>query len=269
MLPALLITFREVVEAVLIVATIAGLVIRMGEKQRIPTIVWSTLAAVIASVLMVVGGSLVGIRVSELYEGPSEALIEGVLMLVSGAFILWAVLSLHAHFAHHKVHLLQRIRTSVEAQENRILAVLVFTSVFREGVEIALFLSTTFLQEDPQQVLLGFGLGAMFGLFVALLLLTFTIRLPVYWAFRVSTLLLILFSAGLFVRGIHEFVELGYLPETPEFGIAMLSQANSFTQQMVKALFGITHTMSVMQATLYVGYTSALLYLTRTSKESN
>lgn len=269
MLPALLITFREVVEAVLVVATIAGLVIRMGDKSRIPTIAAAAGAAVLASALVIVGSSLLGLQFHNLYVGPTETLIEGVLMITSAVFMVWAVLSLHNHFAHHKVHLLHKIRGSVEAGENRVLAVLVFTAVFREGIEIALFLSTTFLQENPQQVLIGLMIGALFGLFVAALLMTFTIKLPVYWAFRASTVLLILFSAGLFVRGLGEFVELGYLPETPHVALFFMPQTQSFAHSMIQAVFGLTQTMSFLQIAVYAAYTCALLFLTRTSKQSN
>ncbi len=266
MLPAFLITFREVIEATLIVATIAGLLIRLEQRHRLPTVVGATVAAVGACILLIFGGSMIGFRMSSFYTGLTEEFVEGVLMLMSAGFIMWAVFVLHSHFAHHKVLLLQKIKGAVDQQENKVLFALVFTAIVREGIEIVLFLSTIFLQESPSAVLSGFGLGVAAGLFVSALLLTFTIRMPVYWAFRISSLLLILFSAGMLARGVNKFVELGVVPQTWEITFAFMPAAKTFAHDMIKSLFGITRTMSLLQIAIYASYTTVLLWATRSKR---
>ncbi|PIV71264.1 hypothetical protein COW57_00440, partial [Candidatus Roizmanbacteria bacterium CG17_big_fil_post_rev_8_21_14_2_50_39_7] len=49
----------------------------------------------------------------------------------------------------------QKVRKSIEEQEQRGLFVLVFTAVFREGFEIVLFLSTIYLSSNPQRIFIG------------------------------------------------------------------------------------------------------------------
>src|SRR3989344_6268229 len=173
MLPAFLITFREVIEASLIVATVLG------------------------------------IRIQKIYSGKTEELIEGVLMVTSAIFITWAVFFLHNYFGKYKTRLLAKIKSSVENEEQKGLFWLTFTAVFREGFEIVLFLSTIYFSSNPERIFAGFLTGLMGALVVSFGLFTATLKLPVYSAFRVTSLLLILFAAGLLARGIHEFAEFG------------------------------------------------------------
>ena len=140
MLPAFLITFREVIEASLIVATILGILVKLKQFKGIKTVWYATALAAILSILLLAVGSLFGLKIQELYTGKTEEFIEGIFMVTSAIFITWAVFFLHKYFSKYKVQLLQKIKATVENQEQKGLFILVFTAVFREGFEIALFL---------------------------------------------------------------------------------------------------------------------------------
>lgn len=253
MLPAFLITFREVIEAALIVATILGILVKLKQKKGIHTTYIAAFAAGAASILLLIVGSLLGVRVQELYE-EKEEIIEGILMITSAVFITWAVFFLHTYFARYKTKLLQKIKSTVEQQEQKGLFILVFTAVFREGFEIVLFLSTIYLSENPQHILGGFTLGALCALAVAFALFRATLRMPVYYAFRTTSILLILFAAGLLGRGLHEFGEIGLIPEFGEMNIVFLPEASTFVGGIIKAVFGITQKMHLTQLTAYSLY---------------
>ncbi len=260
MLPSFLITFREVIEATLIVATILGILTKIGKRSHVRIVWLATACAAIISLLLLIGGSLLGLKVQELYEGV-EKIFEGVLMMVSGIFITWAVFWLHTYFAQHKVKLLQKVRSTIDEQQKRGLFVLVFTAVFREGFEIVLFLSTVYLSSSPQEVLSGFGIGMAGGLLVSLLLFTATLKMPVYYAFRATSVLLVLFAAGLLGRGVHEFTEAGLLPELSKVTLVFLPQKGTITADMIKSIFGITRSMDMLQAAVYGLYISAMSYV--------
>lgn len=259
MLPAFLITFREVIEATLIVATILGILIKLNQHQGIKTVWLATIAAVVVSVLLLVLGSLVGVKIQEIYTGKTEEFIEGVLMIVSAIFITWAVFFLHNYFASYKTKLLQKLKDTVEKQEQKGLFVLVFTAVFREGIEIVLFLSTIYLSTNPKEIFTGFLLGIIGGLTVSFLLFTATFRLPIYYAFKTTSILLILFAGGLLARGVHEFAEAGILPEFEKVSLFFLPY-ESIIADMIKAVFGVTRYMDYLQITLYVGYIAAMIW---------
>lgn len=272
MLPAFLITFREVIEASLIVATILGILVKLGQTKSIKTVWLATGAAALLSIVLLGIGSLFGLEVQKIYSGRVEEFIEGVLMTLSAVFITWAVFFLHKYFSQYKVKLLQKVKATVEKEEQKGLFLLVFTAVFREGFEIVLFLTTIYFSANPSQIFAGFSSGLMGGLLVSVALFTATLRLPVYYAFRASSVLLILFAAGLLSRGIHEFAEAGIVPELTKVSLPLIPGGDSFMAEMIKAIFGITKSMDIAQITLYAGYVAFMywyVFLRKTQKATS
>jgi len=260
MLPAFLITFREVIEASLIVATILGILIKLNQQKSVRTVWLATGVASVASVLLIGVASILGLKFQELYTGKIEQTTEGVLMITSAVFITYAVFFLHKHFSRYKIHLIKKIKDSLEQNEQKGLFVLAFTAVFREGFEIVLFLSTIYFSSNPQSVLSGFGLGIVAGLLVSFGFFAATVRMPVYYAFRVTSLLLILFAAGLLSRGVHEFAEAGWIPEIGKTTLAFLPHESSVASDIIKTIFGLTKTMDAIQISLYTGYVAIMLW---------
>lgn len=260
MLPAFLITLREVIEAALIVATILGILVKLRQKKGIKTVWLATSAAAGVSILLLALGSLAGLKVQELYSGKIEELAEGTLMVTSAIFITWAVFFLHKYFARYKVKLLQKVKSTIESRERRGLFVLVFTAVFREGFEIVLFLSTIYFSSQPQEIFLGFLGGTIAALLLSFGLFSATLRLPVFYAFRTTSILLILFAAGLLARGVHEFTEVGLLPEINKITFAFIPPKATFAGDLIKAVFGITQKMDMIQLSAYALYTTFMSY---------
>lgn len=258
MLPAFLITVREVIEASLIVATILGILVRLKQAKSVKTVWLATAAAAGVSVALIGVGSLLGIKVQEVYAGKTEEFIEGILMVVSAVFITWAVFFLHKYFASYKTRLLVKIKETVEKEEQKGLFILVFTAVFREGFEIALFLSTIYFSSNPGQIFSGFVGGAAAGLLISFGLFAATIRLPVFYAFRITSVLLILFAGGLLARGAHEFVEAGVIPELAKMTFVFLPEKATVAGDMIKAVFGITRQMDAIQLTAYSMYVAGM-----------
>lgn len=266
MLPVFLITFREVMEASLIVATILGILIKLDHRESIKTVWLATSFAVFFSMLFLAISSFLGLKVQQLYSGELEKLIEGSLMVISAIFITWAVFFLHKYFAHHKANLLKKVGEAIQ-EEQKGLFILTFTAVLREGLEIVLFLSTIFLSTNPGKVLNGFLLGVAGGLIICLCLIKFTLRLPIKLAFKATNMLLILFAAGLLARGLHEFMELGILPETQLLTLMFIPTSNLIAD-FIKIIFGITRSMDMVQITVYLIYTIVLSWLVLFRKQT-
>lgn len=258
MIAALLITLREVIEASLIVATILGLMTKLGQKRDVKSVIWAILTAAVASFLLIAGGSLTGLKVQELYSGDTKAVIEGSLMILSAVFITWAVFFLHNYFGSYKTKLLLKIRSSVEEAEQYGLFFLTFTAVFREGLEISLFLLTIYFSSSPESIITGFTLGFILAILVSIGLFTATLRLPVFYTFRVTSILLVLFAGGLLTRGISEFVELGFLPELGRVSLFFLPSGTTFLGDLTKAVFGLSRTMNYLQLVVYSIYITVM-----------
>src|SRR5690348_13814510 len=202
MIPTLLITLREVIEASLIVATILGILTKLHQRESIKTVWFATASALLVSFLLVFGGSTIGINVQQIYQGNSEPIIEGILFIASAFFVTWAVFVLHKHFARKKMHILQKVKETIAVDERRGIFMLTFTAVLREGIEIVLFLSTLYLTTTRPAILGGFTLGVISGLVISGVLFFGTIRMPIFYTFRATSFLLIIFAGGLLARGI-------------------------------------------------------------------
>lgn len=255
MLPSFLITFREVIEASLIVATILGILVKTGQKKSVKTVWFAVTAAAIMSISLLGAGSLFGLKIQELYAERVENLFEGILMILSAIFITWAVFFLHNYFAAYKVTLLQKLKKTIWQRKQTGLFILVFTAVFREGFEIVLFLTTIYFSSSPQAIFSGFIGGASAGILASLLLFAATIRLPVYAAFKATSALLILFAAGLLTRGIHELAEAGIIAEVAKVHLTFMPASATVTGDVIKSIFGLTRSMDYLQITLYLSYT--------------
>lgn len=259
MLPAFLITFREVIEATLIVATILGILVKLGHKKSIRTVWWAAGTASLLSIVLIGISSIIGLQVQELFE-KHEAYIEGILTIISSLFITWAVFFLHKYFASYKTHLLAKIRNKIENLEQEGLFGLVFTAVFREGIEIVLFLTTVYFSSNPRSIFSGFTMGMTSALLVSLGLFTATLRLPIFYAFRVTSILLILFAGGLLARGVAEFTEIGLFPEIGKMTLVFIPPTATFMGEMIRSVFGITQKMDIAQLGLYGAYIAFMFW---------
>ena len=181
-------------------------------------------------------------------------------MVISALFITWAVFFLHTYFSGFKTHLLKKVRSTIEKSEQKGLFILVFTAVFREGFEIVLFLSTIYFSANPQQIVVGFAGGLIGGLLISTALFGAAMRTPVYYAFRTSSILLVMFAAGLFARGVHEFTEVGILPELAQVTLPFIPQKGVFVADMIKSVFGITQKMDLIQLSVYCLYSIGMYW---------
>jgi high-affinity iron transporter len=141
-----------------------------------------------------------------------------------------------------------------------------FISVVRDGIELALFITALEFSTGEGQTLLGTILGLVTSALLGWLLFTSTRRLPLQRFFQVTNILLILFAAGLVAHGVHEFVEVGWIPAVvdPIYNINFLVNSDSGLGQLLKALFGYNGSPTLAESLAYLVYFLVLVYsLTR------
>jgi high-affinity iron transporter len=186
-------------------------------------------------------------------------------------FITWAVFFLHAMFAKKKVAHLRKVNDIVERQEQSALFILAFSAVIREGLEITLFLSTLFLTSQPIHIFLGFSIGIVMGILISFAFFSATLRLPVYYAFRVTSFLLILFAAGMLARGMQEFNELALIPSMAFKPFFFLPDPESIIGQFITSILGVWKHMDGIQVSayaLYAGFMAWRVFIKRETIDS-
>jgi len=125
--------------------------------------------------------------------------------------------------------------------------------VVREGIELSIFLTAASIEADLSSTLLGAGLGLLAALAAGWLIFSSAIRLSPRGFFTASSIILILFAAGLVAHGVHEFNEIGFIPGivAPLWDTSPVLAEDFVPGQLLKALFGYNADPSLTEAAAY------------------
>lgn len=212
MFTSFIITFRETLEVSLVIGIILSYLVKTKETKYNPVVYVGIAAGVIASLI----GAILFNKLANGFQGIQEQLFEGTLLLL-GAFllttmILWmmqqkqVVAKMHAQLAEH-----------LSKAQKFELFFLVFVAVLREGVETVIYLDAARYVAEGSQ-LYGAILGIVAAIILGYLLFVASVRVDIKKYFTVTSILLILFAAGLVSHGVHEFEEVADSFEAEQTG---------------------------------------------------
>jgi high-affinity iron transporter len=270
MTAASIITLRETFEASLIVGIVLAY-LQFTQNQKYSIVVWlGVLAGVVMSFVLAVffrvafGG----------FEGRAEALYEGFAMLIGAGLITWMIL-----------WMLKQRRTIKSAVENRValhlendhplgLFFLVFLSTAREGIETVIFLQAALVHSGGAWQMFGGLLGIAIAIGLSFLLFKGVVRLSLRHFFSVTSVLLILFAAGLTAHGLHELQEASVIPILIEHvwdinpvvtveGVYPFLHEKGAVGGLLKGLFGYNGNPSLLEVLSYLSYLLGITFVWR------
>ena len=202
--PSFLITFREALEAALIVTIMITYFRKIGKEDLIK---YSYLGAVAAILMSLIVGIVLQVFYGGLGQVASE-LFEGVASLTAVAVLTSMIFWMTKHSKELKGEMESKINQAVTQGELYGITALAFVAVAREGLETVLFLSATFVQ-DQAGTLIGAVLGILVVLGLSVALMKGTVNLEINKFFKVTSIMLLIFGAGLAGYGVHELIEAG------------------------------------------------------------
>jgi high-affinity iron transporter len=140
--------------------------------------------------------------------------------------------------------------------------------VFREGIELALFLTAAAFTTTAAATVIGALVGLAAAVLAGWLLVATTMRLDIQAFFRVTSILLVFFAAGLVAHGVNELNEAGLVPAVIEhvWDVNPVLDENSVLGQILKALFGYNGNPSLTEVLAYLGYWVAVVLALRRSR---
>jgi len=198
---ALLITLREGLEISLVLAIILGYIDRRPESG-LHRRVWIGAAA--ASAACVVAGVIVFEVVGGLH-GKSEQAVEGTLALTAVLVLTWMIFWMRANARGLTTELHDKIDAAITNSPGALIAV-AFVAVAREGFETVLFLvGAETSSATGVEVVIGGLIGLAISSVLGVLVYKGSNHVDIQSFFKWTGALLILFAAGLFAKGIHEF----------------------------------------------------------------
>ncbi len=263
--PSFLITFREALEAALIVAIMVSYLKKVGKGELNRYVYLGSGGAVVASLIL-------GLIVQSVYgelKGVSAQLFEGAASLTAVVVLTYMIFWMTEHSKRIRGELQEKIDVAITKGELFGITILAFIAVFREGLETVLFLTAAFFL-DPFGVVVGVILGSTIVLLLAVLLMRGAYRLDISKFFRYTSVLLILFAAGLAGYGVHELIEAGEgsgiefgvwsqhaydinPPMNPDGSYPLLHE-NGVIGSVFKALIGYDGNPEWLRVIIYIGY---------------
>jgi high-affinity iron transporter len=258
MLAGFLLALREGIEAALIISIVLGMLKKMNRYDRAP-MVWLGVAG--AALLSVAAAIILNVIGAE-FEGAAEQAFEGFTMLFAAAVLTWMIFWMQKQGRQIQKGLEADVREALSGGQTVALFSVAFFAVLREGIELALFLtavnfSSPIVGSDAS--ILGW-LGGVLGLIAAAilgwLLYESALKLNLRRFFQYTSILLILFAAGLVGHAVHEFNELGWIPSVVEhvYDLNPIVPETSTAGQFLKALFGYNGNPSLTEMLAYIAY---------------
>jgi high-affinity iron transporter len=252
MIPSFLLALREGLEAALILGIVLGVLNRL-KRPHLRPIVWrGALAAAALAAAIAVLLSLVGMKL----EGPAEQIFEGVTMLLAAGVLTWMIFWMQRQGGAISGELAAETGRVSAGRGGSALFALAFLAVFREGLELALFLLAAQMTSSPMATLGGALTGLAGAAGLGWLLFSSTRRLNVKRFFQVTNVLLIIFAAGLVGYGVHELNEAGWIPAIVEhlYNINPILNEDSTLGIALKTLIGYNGNPSLSETIAYLGY---------------
>ncbi|MBU0492128.1 MAG: FTR1 family protein [Chloroflexi bacterium] len=252
MIPSFLIGLREGLEAALIVGIVLSYLKKMGTRRSVTVVWWGVAAAVTVSLVAGIGLHTLGVA----FEGAGEQIFEGAAMLLAAGVLTWMIFWMQRQGRNIRAELEADVRRAVVGGGRWALFALAFVVVVREGIETALFLTAAAFSASPAETLVGAGLGLAAAVALGYAIFAVGTRLDMRLFFRVTSVLLILFAAGLVAHGVHELQEAGIVPVLVEhlWDVNSILDENSTLGSILTSLFGYNGNPSLLEVVSYVGY---------------
>lgn len=206
MIASFVITFRETLEAALIIGIVLAYLAKTGRQKYNRFVYFGVISAIVLSIIV----ALVFVILSVSFEGRAEQIFEGVTMLLASFLLTFMILWMmkRKHVAHE---IREHVSEELDERHRLGLFFIAFIAVFREGIETVLFLGALTFTTGRVSLMGGiFGITA--ALFLGYVFFRGTRKVNLKIFFSITSVILILFAAGLAAHGVHEFQEAGVIP---------------------------------------------------------
>ena len=259
MLESFLVTSRETLEASLVVGIVLAYLNRTNNQNYRKTVYYGIIFGILASII----AAFVFTLFTGGFEGKAEQIFEGITMLI-GAFLLTTMILWMMQQRHIAKEIEGKVEKHLMAQpllSHLGIFMLIFVAIIREGVETVIFLNAINYASGINFV--GGTLGIVAAIFVGYLFFVGFKKINLKKLFNVSSILLILFAAGLVAHGFHEFEEAGIVNGiiTPLFDINPILNEKGILGSFLKGLFGYNGNPSLLEVAAYIAYLGVIFYL--------
>lgn len=265
MITTMVVSFREFLEAFLIIGVFLGISRKLNLKKEFEIGLASAIG-LLSSLLLATGTYFFGNQVRGILTEKNTELLEGYLMIFSGIFIAYVIFSLHDVINRSRTGTLIKVKQKLnEKVFDFSLFSMIFFLVIREGFEIALFTASTSLFsvfiQNFVSLMLGFVAASILGVMTFFAYIKFSISK----IFRFTEYMIIVLGAALVQNGITELFEHSFnidLAKIMSFPLNFLPYKSSLIGHILKSFFGLDREFSFAKLAIMGGYI-LIIYLLR------
>jgi high-affinity iron transporter len=250
-IPTLVITLREGVEASLIVGIVAAFLVKQGRRDALGSMWLGIGLAVAVCVVVAVALRVIG---EELPEREQEGL-ETIVGLIAVGMITYMIIWMRRHARGLKTQLEDHAAEALAVGSATALVGMAFLAVLREGFETAVFLLAAF--QDTSDTTSA-GAGAVIGLIAAVILGVAIylggVRINLSRFFRVTGFVLVLVAAGLLATSAHAAHEAGWLNalQGEALDLTWLVQPGTVSGSLLTGMLGLQPRPTEIEVLLYL-----------------
>jgi len=269
-LSSFIITSRETLEAALVIGIVLAYLTKSDNRRYVKTVYFGILVGIVLSGIAAVIFSLVAGG----FEGRAEGIFEGFTMLIAAilltTMILWMLRQRQiAKKIEGQVH-----HHITKAKFNNTFALglflLIVIAILREGAETVIFFSA--LNYSSGISVFGALLGVIVAIVVGYLFFISAVKINIKKLFTISSIILILFAAGLVAHGVHELQEVALIPYVIEEvwdinpavaveGSYPLLHERGIIGSFLKGLLGYNGNPSLLEVLFYIGYLGIIFFV--------
>jgi len=260
MLAALLVVFREVLEAGIVIGVV--LAASEGIRGRGLWISAGVLGGVPGSAVL----ALFAERISNLFDGSGQELLNATILAVAVVMLVWTVVWMASH-GREMVIQMRTLGKEVKdgGKPLTALAIVVGMAVLREGVEVVLFvygIMSSGMEQVPD-VALGGALGVLAGGGVAFVLYRGLVAVPLKHLFKVTAVIITLLAAGLAAQVVGILQDAGFIQSLadPVWDSSWLLADDGALGRVLRTLVGYRAQPTGMQVIAYVSIVTLIVLL--------
>lgn len=261
MFSAVLITFRETLEAALIIGILAAATRGLPGRGR-----WLAAGVVsgLAGAALVAGGAE---AIANLASGMGQELFNAAVLFVAVCMLAWHNIWMSKHGAEMVAQakgVAHAVRSG--AQEYSAIVLIVGLAVLREGAETVLFLYGIATSGEGRQAMLGGGVGGVLaGVACGYAIYAGLLRIPVRWFFSATALLVLLLAAGMASQAAKFLIQADWLPAVidPVWDSSHWVSQDSAVGLLLQSLTGYDARPALMQVLFWVAALLGIASATR------
>jgi high-affinity iron transporter len=262
MLSALIIVFREVIEAGLIVGIV--LAATAGVPRRTLWVLYGVIAGVLGACVV---AAFAG-RIADLFQGSGQEIFNASILLLAVLMLTWHNVWMAGH-GRAMARDMKNVGAAVAAGERPLtaLSIVVGVAVLREGSEVVLFLYGIASQGGTSGIamLTGGALGLAAGAAVSAFMYYGLLAIPAHRLFSVTSGLITLLAAGMAAQAVLFIQQAGYLQflMNTVWDTSWLLPEGTMAGRLLHTLVGYTDQPNGLQLIAYFGVIACITLLAR------